>query len=70
MATRYLYPWPSGGAPKYFVDNDWLYEITGTPAFYIQNGWVYTVSGRPAFWIDGEYLYPHGGGSQPALYFA
>jgi hypothetical protein len=60
MSAQYLYPWPSSGTPKYYVDNNWIYEMTGRPAFFIQRGWVYTVSGQPVFWIDERHMYPHG----------
>jgi hypothetical protein len=60
MSAQYLYAWPSSGTPKYYVDNNWIYEMTGRPAFFIQRGWVYTVSGQPVFWIDERHMYPHG----------
>jgi hypothetical protein len=67
--ARYLYEWPSG-APRYYVDGETVYELTGNPAFYIQDKTVYAYrDGKPTFWIDGKHLYKYGGGGKPALYF-
>jgi hypothetical protein len=69
MSAQYLYPWPSSGTPKYYVDNNWIYEMNGAPAFYIQNGGVFKLSGQPAYWIQGTYIYQHGKAGQPEFYF-
>jgi len=70
MDTRYLYPFSPGSGPSYFVQEQFVYEMSGSPAFFIDDDTLYTMTGKPTYWISEGTVYDYSRPAKAVFYFA